>query len=349
MRRLRRRAGPVGLVLALAVLLAPSAFPMASAAFSGTTTDAGNMVSSGQVAPPADLAVSRTCTPSATITFRSATTAGGIDSLVLARPAGTVAGDVLVAQVINRGGEQGGLQVPAGWTQLTRVVSVNVAGTSSVLWRVATAGDPASWTFAITTPASAQMVGGMAAYGGVSTTDPIHASGSATGATPTATTPSIATTVANTRLLHLFAKREDLPAPVGTTQRWRVVTGPAGATAGSTLGDEPFAGPGATPARSTTTGVATEWVAHAVALRPIPGTPTANLTWTASSTSSATGYTLERLVGATPQATKPITPITATATSDGPLVNGTTYTFRLRAYQGTWNSTVASASLTPSC
>jgi hypothetical protein len=323
MGKVRRHAGPVGLVVALVVLLAPSAFPMASAAFSGTTTDAGNVVLSGQVAPPTGLAVSRTCTPSATITFRSATTAGGIDSLVLARPAGTVAGDVLVAQVINRGGEEGGLQVPAGWAQLTRVVSVNVAGTSSVLWRVATAGDPASWTFAITTPASAQMVGGMAAYSGVSTTDPIHASGTATGATATATTPSITTTVANTRLLHLYAKREDLPAPAGTTQRWRVIAGTGSATAGSSLGDEAFAGPGATPARSTTTGVATEWVAHAVALRPIPGTPTATLTWTASPT--------------------------ATATADGPVVDGTTYTHRLRAYQGTWNSSVASATVTPSC
>ena len=41
--------------------------------------------------------------------------------------------------------------------------------------------------------------------------------------------------------------------------------------------------------------------------------------------------------------------MSAVATTDGPLVNGTAYTYRLVAYRGTWTSTAATAALTPSC
>jgi hypothetical protein len=37
------------------------------------------------------------------------------------------------------------------------------------------------------------------------------------------------------------------------------------------------------------------------------------------------------------------------ATTDGPLADGTAYTYRLSTYRGTWSSSTVTAVLTPSC
>jgi hypothetical protein len=86
-----------------------------------------------------------------------------------------------------------------------------------------------------------------------------------------------------------------------------------------------------------------------VALRRVAGDPTANLSWTASPSSWATGHLLERIVGGTVQAARQVTPVGTTSTTDGVLVNGTAYTFRLSAYSGAWRSPTVTTTLTPSC
>jgi hypothetical protein len=226
--------------------------------------------------------------------------------------------------------------------------------TSAVFWRRAAAGDPVSWTWTLSGSPGVQMVGGIAGYSGVHPTSPINASGAATGTSVAANTPSISTTVANTTLVHLLAKRqEQLPAPTGTAARWSLLSGTGATNVGAAAGDESFAGPGATASRSSTfpgnTSTALEWVAHTVALRPALGPPSAALTWTASPSSWATGYALERVVGGVVQATATVTPVSGTSTSDGPLTNGTSYTFRLWTHYGTWKSAVVSTTFTPSC
>jgi hypothetical protein len=82
---------------------------------------------------------------------------------------------------------------------------------------------------------------------------------------------------------------------------------------------------------------------------PVAGTPTANLTWTASPSSWASGYQLERLVSGSLEATETVTPISATSTTDGLLVNGTPYSYRLWAYSGAWTSPAVTTGFTPSC
>jgi hypothetical protein len=49
------------------------------------------------------------------------------------------------------------------------------------------------------------------------------------------------------------------------------------------------------------------------------------------------------------QTTRSLTPIGTTGTSEGPLSNGVTYTFRLWAHQGAWRSPAAATTLTPAC
>ena len=355
MQRLSRRAGRsrrallVRLCVGLAVLLLPATFPLTAASFTGSTADDGNSVAAAEVAAPSGLGVTQSCSPAATIAFRAASSATGVDSLTLPTPSGTTAGDVLVAQVANRYTAYT-LTAPSGWTLVRRDTSGS-AVTSAVFWRVATSSEPASATFSLSGTSGVQTVGGVVAYSGVRASSPVDVSGVSAGVGDTATTPSVTTTVANTRVVHLLTKRQEtLPAPTGTTQRWRLISGTGTATEGATAGDEPFVGPGSTAGRTSTAGTfQAEWLAQTVALRPANGTPSANLTWTASPSTWATGYRLERSVGATVQATSTVTPISATSATDGPLVNGTTYSYRLWAYYGTWTSPAITATLTPSC
>ena len=333
----------------LGLLLLPATFPLASAAFAGSTTDLGNMASTDTVAPPTGLAVSQTCAAGPGIAARGATSATGLSSLTLTPPGGTAAGDLLVAQVTNRDGAYT-LTVPSGWTVIGARTTASGSSTitSALFWKWAAAGE-GSATFTLGTT-DIQMVGGVVAYSGVHSSGPVNVSGVATGTSTVATAPSVTTTAANAMLVNAYAKRQEaLPAVSGLTPRWSLISGTGAGNLGATAGDVLFAGPGATPARSVTASNSFEWVAHTVALRPAPGPPSASLTWTASPSTWATGYRLERTVGATVQSTATVTPISTTATTSGPLVNGTTYGFRLWAYHGTWVSTVVTGGLTPSC
>jgi hypothetical protein len=257
-----------------------------------------------------------------------------------------------VAQVSNWGGPAV-LTPPAGWNLIRRDSAFQTNGaaqvTSALFWRVAVATEPASATFHLA--ASVDMAGGIAAYSGASTTSAVDAHEAATSTSATTTVPSVTTTVANTMLVHFTTKRqEQLPAPGGTAERWRQISGTGTSIQGISAGDVSFAGPGATPVRSSTSpsNFSSEWIGQTVALRPIPQQPAATLNWTATPSSWATGYRGERIVGGTVQATSSA-PMGATTVTDPGLVNGTTYTYRVWAYRGSWVSTVQTTTLTPNC
>jgi hypothetical protein len=332
----------------LSLLIVPASFPLASAAFAGSTGDPANSVSTAQVAPPSGLAATQTCAAGPGIATRGERAATGLGSLALTPPVGTVAGDLLLAQVVNRDGHT--LAVPSGWTAIgSRTTPTGSATVSSALfWKWAAAGEGTS-TFTLST-ADVQMVGGVVAYSGVHASNPVHVSTIGSGTGTVAVAPSVTTTVANTTLVYAFAKRQEAPAaPAGTTQHWSLLSGTGANNAGAGAWSVPFTGPGASGTVSRTGSTAWEWVAHTVALRPALGPPSATVTWTPSASSWATGYRLERSVGGTVQTTTTVTPVSTSSTSNGPLVNGTTYTYRLWAYYGTWTSTAVSTSLSPSC
>lgn len=342
------RPGPAAVLLLVLVAVAlTAALPGASAAFSAAAATPGNALSADQLAPPSGLSAVQTCSTPAAITFRAAGTATGMDALTLAAPAGTVAGDVLVAQVAFAH-TTAAPTVTAGWTLVRRDNSANVVE-SALFSKVAGTGEPGV-TFSFPTGTGSQMAGGIAAYSGVSATTPVDAHNGVVGYGRTAVTPSVTSTTANTVLVRLITNvHEAYPAPTGTTQRWRLAVG-GWSGGGVTAGDEPFVGPGATGTRSSASPSGTDayGIGQTVALRRGPGTPSAVLTWTASPSTWATGYRLERTGGAAP-AGRTVTPGSATTTADGPLVNGTSYSFTLRAQRGTWTSPPAATTLTPSC
>ena len=339
-----------GLVGVLAVLVLTAMLPAAHAGFSAVTTNADDAWAADWLLPPSGLTATYSCSATP-IDFRNATQGTGLGILILPTPSGIRAGDFLVAQVTNATGPIP-LTAPAGWNLIRRDSSNPAAPaasavTSALFWRTVVDGEPATATFVLQN--SMDMVGGIAAYRGVRVADPVNASGAAAGATATATTPSLTTTVVDTVLADFTTKAgEALPAPTGTTERWRLAN--LTSTLGTSAGDVPFDGPGATPTRSSVSpsGSLNEWVTQTVALRPRLQAA-ASLTWTASPSAWGTGYVLERMVGSTVQAERTLAPIATASAIESPLVNGTTYTFRLSAYRGAWRSPAVTTTLTPAC
>lgn len=77
--------------------------------------------------------------------------------------------------------------------------------------------------------------------------------------------------------------------------------------------------------------------------------PKADLQWTATSSTFATGYKVERWRGSTLDTTVTVTPRTTTTLTQTGLRADTTYTWKVYAYYQSWTSSVLSASArTPS-
>lgn len=342
----RGRASLAALGCALALLTWSVLLPSTQAAFSAVTANPGNELSADQLAPPSGLSAAQTCAAPPPIAHRGAATATGTDTLALPVPAGTVAGDVLVAQVAH-GFTSAGLGVPSGWT-LVRQDHSGSTVTSALFTRTATADEPSA-TFSFPAGSGIEMLGGVAAYSGVSASAPVDASSGVTGFGRVASMPAVTTTTSDTMLLRLVTNDyESYPAPTGTTQRWRFGTTGKG---GLMAADEPFVGPGAASARSSSspTGTSAYGIGQTLALRRAAGTPSAALSWTASPSAWATGYRLERSRGGTVEAGSTVAPIGSTSTSDGPLLNGVTYSYLLWSRHGGWTSPAATATFTPSC
>lgn len=75
-------------------------------------------------------------------------------------------------------------------------------------------------------------------------------------------------------------------------------------------------------------------------------TARATVSWTATPSMFAAGYTVERWRGSTLQSTTTVTPRTATSITQTGLATGTTYTWRVRAFVSSWTSTVVSTTAT---
>ncbi len=345
-RRVRRAPGArlVGLVAVLGLLVAVLALPSAHTAFSAATTNPASALAADGLQPPSGLTATHACSAPPDIAFRAATTAAGTGSLTLAAPPGTVAGDLLLAQV-SHVYTTAALTAPPSWT-LVRRDSGSTALTSALYRRTAVAGEPSA-TFTFPTGSGVAMVGGVAAYSGVSRTDPVDASAGVSGYGGVAVTPAVTTSTANTVLVRFIANAsEAYPAPPGTTPRWQHTS----AAGGISAGDEPFAGPGTTASRNSASpsGTSAYGVGQTVALRRAPGIPSIVLSWTPSPSSWATGYRGERIVNGAIQASHTVPSGTTTVTDAG-LANGTTYTYRVWAYRGSWVSPDVTTTLTPSC
>jgi hypothetical protein len=135
--------------------------------------------------------------------YRSSTTV--INGFTVGRPAGTTAGDLLLA-ALEVDEDPMTITAPAGWTLLLDTLAgpaTSSAFHAVVYYKVAGASEPASYTW--TVPSGAYTDIAVLAYSGVSTTNPIDvAAGRDAGVVATATTPSLTTTAPNDLLVAVF-------------------------------------------------------------------------------------------------------------------------------------------------
>jgi MSHA biogenesis protein MshQ len=122
---------------------------------------------------------------------------------VINKPAGTVANDVLVAAIEVRP-ETATITPPSGWTLAGRLDNAGGNGNSmAVYYKVAGGSEPSTYTWSFSS--STGSAGGIMAFTGVNTADPVDVSGGQTTASSTShSTTSLTTSVANTMVLTFF-------------------------------------------------------------------------------------------------------------------------------------------------
>ena len=204
----------------------------------------------------------------------SSTTYSGtaVTGVSISAPAGTAAGDVLVA-AITADTNPGMASVPAGWTAMVNGLSINSSSTSGakvyVYYHVVGASDPASYAWTLS--AAAKWGGGITGYRGVNNTTPldapvvtaVDASYNATSITaPGTTTASNGAMVIGGVGCDCAAPMVSAP-PSGWTQRWQAAGGQI-----AELADKVQATAGATGTATWTLSAARAVAAWQAALKP---------------------------------------------------------------------------------
>ncbi|MGH1488959.1 MAG: beta strand repeat-containing protein, partial [Acidimicrobiales bacterium] len=202
----------------------------------------------------------------------SYTTGSTIDLPV---PVAVATDDLLIAQIAYSAVGGGIITPPAGWTLIDLAGANGI--TQALYWRVATASEPASYSFTLSSGATDTAAGAINAYAGVDTTSPIDVyagQNNTSGALVEA--PSVTPTVAGATLVSFFAVRDDgsLSAPGGMAERSDLSSGAGGAAADETIAatyDQLLGAAGATGTRVATAVATAGSIGHSVALAPATG------------------------------------------------------------------------------
>jgi len=184
------------------------------------------------------------------------------------------------------------VSAPSGWTTVAATSNTGVATT--ILWRLATGGDPSSWTFTLS--ASQKAAGQIVAYSGVHPTYPIDVTATAATASGTAhAVPPVTTTEDNRLLLTVAAAAIDTtwtPA-AGTFERIDVAALTGAPTVTVHLGEHAQAAEGLSTSQTPTAAAAATGATMTVALRPANSTiATKTLRYSYSGGADTTALTL---------------------------------------------------------
>jgi hypothetical protein len=168
-------------------------------------------------------------------------------TLTINKPAGTVAGDVMIASIAfrlmnlnppNPDPRDIAVAAPAGWTLVRRMdQTADTPNGLAIYWKLAGGSEPASysWTFSCQNVSGnntcvalgfGQAAGGIVSFSGVDTATPIDVeNGQSNAQAATQATPNITTTVANTMLVTTHsipnANVWQNPPPSGMTQAYQ--------------------------------------------------------------------------------------------------------------------------------
>jgi hypothetical protein len=203
--------------------------------------------------------------------------AGRLD-ITINRPAGTSAGQVMLASIVISDDDPA-FTAPAGWT-LVRQDTIKDMLRQAIYVKAAGASEPASYTW--TVPSARRIAGGITTFDGIDVTHPVDAvAGSTNGASTSVSAPGITTTVPNTILVQLAAvvSGGTFAPPGGMTEGWEAAA-PGSSTRKNTVGavaSESYAlqpAAGSTGSRTASVSTAGRSIGVLLALRPIPAPDT---------------------------------------------------------------------------
>ncbi len=209
--------------------------------------------------------------PGGSITWQSMSSIANTtatSTIVVTKPAGTTAGDVLVSCLASNGTRVGANGVPADWNSLATILT----GTSTRAfgyYKVAGANEPASYTWTLNSAVANS--GAIGRYSGVSTTAPIDGtvqSASSGGViSKNATIPGVTTSVANAMLVGCMSIDSSVMSvtispPAGFTERWNL------AGKRQEYADLVRAGTGPSGPQTWTLGGSRDWAGWLAALAP---------------------------------------------------------------------------------
>lgn len=327
----------------------------ALALFTRPDSVGANAFSTATLQSPTGLGVGISC--AAGIRFRSAGK-GSTDSgsvIVVNRPAGVATGDVMLAVLSWDGAAS--IAAPTGWTVIREDVQATLPKRQKLFYRVATAVEPATYTFTATGVAPADGVGVISAYRGVDTASPVDVHGGQAQVNPPdplITAPSVTPTASAGRMLVGFfsaSSKGVITSAPGMTERAEIQAADANDYA-LEVADEAIPPLVATGTRvAVQTGVDDLGIGQVVVLRAA-GDPTlssANLTWAATASPFASGYTLRRWNGAVLEQQQALSPRSTQSAVTGPLADGTSYRFELESVYQNWTSPPVDIVSTPAC
>jgi hypothetical protein len=143
--------------------------------------------------------------------------------LTIARPEGSVAGDVLVASVALDAPASIAIVAPQGWSLVRRDSDEGASAplSEATYWKLVGAAEPESYTWTWTSPHGVRGVGGILLYRGADTGAPVdEASGRFSADVRSFAAPSITTSMPNELYLGLFASTgaNGLTTPIGMAE-----------------------------------------------------------------------------------------------------------------------------------
>ncbi len=223
-------------------------------------------------------------------TFVAVETAGGSytsgSTIDLPVPSTTDTDDLMLAQIAYSATGGGIVTPPAGWTEIDTLGANGI--TQALYWRVATASEPAQYSFTLSSGSTDTAAGSITVYDGVDTASPIDASnGQANSSGAAVTAPSITSTVDSATLIAFFAVRDDgvVTPPGGMNERADVTSAAGGAPADEVIAasaDDTLGAAGAAGPRTATVAATAGSIGHLVALTPDPSIVVVNSTGDAS-------------------------------------------------------------------
>jgi hypothetical protein len=157
------------------------------------------------------------------------------------------------------------ITTPAGWTLIT-TTSNGSNFRQAVYFRVATGSEPASTTWSINE--NRAVSGGIVAYSGVATSNPVEVfSANGTGTTTAITAPSVTSAFNGAMIVGGFGINADstISPPAGMTERGEIVSATRLRTE---ISDYVLTTAGATGAKTATAATASANIGQLIALRP---------------------------------------------------------------------------------